>query len=139
VAFVARDATRPECLGKREVKPGSVIFMAPWLLHRNKTLWDRPDEFCPSRFATEEGKASAKSAFLPFSMGARVCPGAAFALQEGVMMLALVVRRFALEPAPRPDPVPFAKMTLNSANGIHIVMRGRPQGGRSPTHDSGAV
>jgi len=139
VAFVARDATRPECLGKREVKPGSVIFMAPWLLHRNKTLWDRPDEFCPSRFATEEGKASAKSAFMPFSMGARVCPGAAFALQEGVMMLALVVRRFALEPAPRPDPVPFAKMTLNSANGIHIVMRGRPQGGRSPTHDSGAV
>jgi len=125
VAFVARDTTRPECLGKREVQPDSVVFIAPWLLHRNAALWTAPDEFRPCRFATEEGRASAKSAFLPFSMGARVCPGAAFALQEGVLMLAMAVRRFALEPVPDRTPVPYAKMTLGSANGIHVRMKAR--------------
>jgi len=114
-------------MGSREVDPDSVIFIAPWLMHRNSLLWEAADEFRPCRFATPEGKAAMKTAFMPFSMGERVCPGAAFALQEGVMMLAMAVRAFDLAPVAGADPVPYAKLTLNSANGIRIHMRRRAE------------
>lgn len=127
VAFVARDTVQCEHLGNRKVDPKSVIFIAPWLMHRNSLLWEGADEFRPCRFATPEGRTAMKSAFMPFSMGERVCPGAAFALQEGVMMLAMAVRCFDLSPAEGADPIPYAKLTLNSANGIRIVMRRRSQ------------
>lgn len=127
VAFVARDTVQCEHMGSREVDPNSVIFIAPWLMHRNSLLWEAADEFRPCRFATPEGKAAMKTAFMPFSMGERVCPGAAFALQEGVMMLAMAVRAFDLAPVAGADPVPYAKLTLNSANGIRIHMRRRAE------------
>lgn len=123
VAFVARDTVRAETLDKRRVEPGSVIFLAPWLLHRNAALWDDPDTFDPDRFETPAGKQASRCAYMPFSMGARVCPGAAFALQEGVLVLAMIVRRFHLGVADGPPPVPFAKLTLRSANGIRLTLR----------------
>jgi cytochrome P450 len=122
VAFVARDTVRNETLGNRRIDPRSVIFIAPWLMHRNSLLWEAADEFRPCRFSTPEGRAAMKSAYIPFSQGERVCPGAAFALQEGVMALAMTVRAFDLAPAPGADPVPYAKLTLNSENGIRIRM-----------------
>jgi cytochrome P450 len=120
VAFVARDTVRSETFGSRRIDPCSVIFIAPWLVHRNSLLWESPDEFRPCRFSTPEGRTAMKDAFIPFSLGERVCPGAAFALQEGVMALAMIVRAFDLGPVPGAEPIPYAKMTLNSRNGIRI-------------------
>ncbi len=120
VAFVIRDAVRNETLGNRRIDPRGVIFVAPWLMHRNSLLWEAADEFRPCRFSTPEGRAAMKSAFIPFSLGERVCPGAAFALQEGVMALAMTVRAFDLAPVPGADPIPYAKLTLNSRNGIRV-------------------
>jgi cytochrome P450 len=123
VAFVARDTTRAECLGDRKVEPGAVVFIAAWLLHRNAALWDQPDVFDPDRFARPETKEAARCAYMPFSMGPRVCPGAAFALQEGTLVLAMIVRRFRLGLADGPPPQPFAKLTLRSATGIRLTLQ----------------
>jgi cytochrome P450 len=125
VAFVGRDSTRPEQMKNRKVPEGAVVFISAWLMHRHQVLWDRPDEFDPDRFATEAGRESTRCAYMPFSMGPRVCPGAAFALQEATLMLAELTRRFRLSPTPGQTPDPIARLTLRSSNGVPLIVQNR--------------
>ena len=125
VAFFARDAIQPEQLMNRQVEPGSVVFVSPWLMHRHVTHWDQPDAFDPDRFDTKGGQEALKCAYLPFSMGPRVCAGASFALQEAVLLLSELVRRYRFAPAPGHTPVPVARLTLRSANGIPLIVERR--------------
>lgn len=83
-----------------------MVAVSPWIVHRHEGLWERPDEFDPARFCSEAGLASAKQAYLPFGLGPRACPGAAFATQESLLILAQLVRRYRIEPAPGPAPMP---------------------------------
>jgi cytochrome P450 len=73
------------------------VVISPWHLHRHTRLWDNPDGFDPGRWGTENGRMCQRQAFIPFSAGARVCPGAGFAMMEGPLLLALLLRRFRFE------------------------------------------
>ncbi len=126
VAFFARDALEDMHMGGRDIEKGSIVVVAPWLLHRQPKHWgDAPDAFRPCRFATPQGEEGLRSAYMPFSMGERVCVGAAFALQEATLFLAEVVRRFELSPEPGHTPEPVARLTLRSANGIRVRIKAR--------------
>ena len=126
VGMVARDAVQTEPMGNKTVREGEVIFLPIWVIHRHKQYWDAPDTFDPDRFETENGREAQRScAYLPFSMGPRVCAGAAFALQEGTLLLAAVSRRFRFLPAPGPEPQPVARLTLRSANGVKVLVERR--------------
>ena len=59
-----------------------------------------PDEFDPARFATENGRTCLREAYIPFSAGQRVCTGAGFAMIEGPLLLAMLVRAYRFEPVP---------------------------------------
>jgi len=61
--------------------------------------------------------------WLPFGLGPRKCPGAAFALQEALLVLAELVRRYELLPAAGPQPDLVGRLTLRSRNGIRIKLR----------------
>ncbi len=122
VAFFAREATHEHCIRDKKVKPGAPIMIAPWLLHRHRDYWERPDEFDPTRFTTPEGKESAKCAYLPFSKGPRVCIGAAYATQEAVLILASIVRRFRVEPDKDHVPMPVGRVTVRSDNGVRVKL-----------------
>lgn len=144
VGFFVREAAQTHCIRKKTVKAGSPILVAPWLIHRHRDLWERPDEFDPDRFETESGKSSLKCAYIPFSNGPRVCPGAAFATQEAMLILAGVVRRFRVGAVPDRTPKPVGRVTIRSDNGIWIRLTRRtpvagPQqpaasAGRCPAH-----
>ena len=125
VAFVARDSVKREQMMTRDVDPGSVIFVSPWLMHRHAQHWDNPDAFDPDRFDTPNGEEGLRCAYLPFSMGPRVCAGASFALQEATLLLAELVRRFRFSPAPGHVPVPVARLTLRSENGVPLIVERR--------------
>jgi cytochrome P450 len=125
VAVVARDSTQAEQMGNREVPAGEVIFVPIWLLHRHKTHWEQPDAFDPDRFETENGREGLRCAYLPFSMGPRVCAGAAFALQEATLLLAALARDFRFKPLPGHTPQPVARLTLRSANGVPLIVEPR--------------
>ncbi len=125
VAFVARDASHREAAMNTRLDAGSVVFVSPWLMHRHEDYWDNPDAFNPDRFETEKGQEGLRCAYLPFSMGPRVCAGAAFALQEATLLLAELLRRYRFLPAPGHTPVPVARLTLRSANGLPLVVERR--------------
>jgi cytochrome P450 len=120
VGFFAREAAAADTLRDKQIRPDAAVVIAPWLIHRHKELWERPDEFDPDRFATEAGRESARCAYLPFSMGPRVCIGAAFAMQEAAVVLALLAQRFRFKPVPGHVPQPVGRLTIRSANGVRL-------------------
>lgn len=124
VPMMVRESTQPEEFRRRPAPKGSQIVLSPWHLHRHERLWDNPDGFDPDRWQTDAGTQSARSAYMPFSAGPRVCPGAGFAMAEGVLLLARLVGAFHLEVV-GPPPVPVAHLTVRARDGIHLRLTRR--------------
>ncbi|MBW4708147.1 cytochrome P450 [Roseobacter sp. YSTF-M11] len=120
VPMMVRETVKPETLRKRTARRGAQLVLSQWHLHRHNRLWHRPDDFDPARWQTESGQASAKAAYVPFSAGPRVCPGAGFAMIEGVLMLAHILRDFRVVLTDYPPPVPVAHLTVRSRDGIWL-------------------
>jgi len=121
VPMMIRETLQPEVFRKRKIKVGSQIVLSPWHIHRHERLWDRPDVFDPDRWKTKETKLCARKAYMPFSSGQRACTGAGFAMIEGVLMIALLLRAYKFEPA-GPPPVPVAHLTVRSKDGIFLKL-----------------
>lgn len=120
VSFMSRDATEAVKLRDKNIAPGDMIYVSPWLIQRHTRLWDRPDAFDPDRFSDPASKTSQRTAYLPFSAGPRVCLGASFAMQEGILILACLARQFRFEPVAGHTPKPIARLTLRSENGVRL-------------------
>ena len=125
VPMMVRETTCPQKFREREIKTGAQIVLSPWHLHRHTRLWDHPDRFDPTRWETENGKKCAREAFIPFSAGPRVCPGAGFAMAEGPLLLSMILNRFTVERIEGRDPVPIAHLTVRSKDGIWLRLRSR--------------
>lgn len=125
VGFFAREAAHPCKLRDKQLPQGATVVVSPWLIHRHRQWWSEPDAFDPDRYTDEVSRESLKQAYLPFGMGPRVCLGAAFALQEATLILACLVRKWRIEPAPGHTPVPVGRLTVRSANGVHVILRKR--------------
>ena len=103
-----------------ELPPGTSVLVSPYLLHRDANSWDSPRRFLPERWLPmlrgEEGAEKTSSGpggirsmpllagmgpngcYLPFGAGPRVCVGASFAMLEGVLVLAALLRVAELRP-----------------------------------------
>ena len=121
VPMMVRETTCPERFRDRDLPVGSQIVLSPWHLHRHERLWENPDGFDPARWQTENGKTCLREAFVPFSAGARVCTGAGFAMVEGPLLLAMLVRAFRFERVAGRDPVPVAYLTVRARDGIWLM------------------
>ncbi|MCM2561138.1 cytochrome P450 [Lutimaribacter sp. EGI FJ00015] len=120
VPMMVRETTCPQQMRDRTAPKGSQIVLSPWHLHRHERLWERPDEFDPARWHTENGKTCAREAYIPFSEGPRVCTGAGFAMVEGPLLLALLCRAFRFEAVEGREPVPVAHLTVRAKDGIWL-------------------
>jgi len=112
--MMVRENQKQACFRDRRVAKGSAIVLSPWHLHRHQRLWDNPDGFDPGRWHTDNGKACLWDAFLPFSSGARVCPGAGFAMIEGPLFLSRILRSFRIRCTEHEPPVPVAHLTMRA-------------------------
>jgi cytochrome P450 len=127
VPMYVREAARHERFRGRKVRKGAQVILSPWHLHRHQRLWENPDGFDPDRFTTPNGKVCLRSAYIPFSAGPRVCPGSAFAMAEGPLLLSLLVRAYRFERVEGRDPVPEAQLTVRARAGIHLRLTPRHQ------------
>jgi cytochrome P450 len=116
VPMMVRETTRAETFRGRALRPGTQVVISPWHLHRSERHWPDPDAFRPDRWQGE----AAGEAWLPFSAGRRVCPGAGFAMAEAVVILAHVLARVRLSPVEGRRPEPVAFLTVRSRNGIRL-------------------
>ena len=115
VPMFVRESTRKETFRNRKIRVGSQIVISPWHLGRHEALWDDPDVFDPSRWDRD---TSPREAWLPFSSGPRVCPGAGFAMVEATVLLAELMARIRFEVLEKP--VPVAHLTVRGKDGIWL-------------------
>lgn len=100
------------------IEKGMTTLVVPWVLHRHRSLWDKPNSFEPSRFWPENRDRIGRFQYLPFGAGPRICIGASFALQEAVIALALMLNEFSFEPTPGLRPWPVQRLTVQAADGL---------------------
>jgi cytochrome P450 len=122
--MMIRENLQQEEFRGRKIKVGSQIVLSPWHIQRHERLWDKPDVFNPDRWQTDATKQSSRKAYMPFSSGQRVCTGAGFAMIEGVVMIAMLLRAFHLAPTGK-APVPVAHLTVRAEEGIHLTLTPR--------------
>ena len=118
IAALSRQAIEADHLGQMAVGPRSLIVISPYVLHRHRRLWSDPDAFDPTRFLPERRGAIQRFAYLPFGIGPRTCIGSSFALQEAIIVLAVLTRGFDLRLSPQAEVWPVQRITLRPANGL---------------------
>ncbi|MEM6665534.1 MAG: cytochrome P450, partial [Pseudomonadota bacterium] len=110
--FLPRVAMKDTAIGSMAVKRGAMIMIAPWTIHRYRVLWPLADRFDPGRFSPDNEKDIPNGAYIPFGLGPRICVGSGFALVEGTLALARLVRRFTLTSADAQSVRPVARLAI---------------------------
>lgn len=125
IAALSRSAECADTIGDVDVRPGALIVIAPYILHRHRCLWVQPDLFDPARFLGPGKAKIPRFAYLPFGVGPRTCIGSSFALQEATLVLARLVQRFEMQLAPDAKVWPLQKITLRPGNGLPMRIEPR--------------
>ena len=119
VGLLARTVIAEDELCGRRMRPGDILFLPIWALHRHELLWDRPEEFRPARFAQGDAEMRDKYRYLPFGAGPRVCVGADFAMMQAQIVLSSLIQRFRFSPG-MPQPHPVMMMTVRPEPGVFV-------------------
>lgn len=88
-----RVATEDQDLFGTRVRKGEQVFLSPYVLHRDPTLWPDPFAFRPERFEGPKPKG-----YYPFGLGPHMCAGQAFAPGLFKALLVSILRRSQFTP-----------------------------------------
>ncbi len=125
IAAISRVATGDDMLQATPVRRGTMIVIAPYVLHRHRLHWRDPDGFDPGRFLGKAKNEIDRFTYIPFGAGARTCIGYAFALQEATLVLATIMKNFDLKLAPDRQVWPLLRVTLRPADGLHMTIKSK--------------
>ncbi|MBV8456523.1 MAG: cytochrome P450 [Acetobacteraceae bacterium] len=121
---IARAAIAADRAAGIDIAPGTVLLIAPWVLHRHRRLWRDPTVFDPSRFMPDAPQPP-RFAYLPFGAGPRVCVGAQFALAEATLVLAALIQNFEIAMDPTEVVLPVAIVTTQPDHPPRFRLRAR--------------
>jgi len=120
-----REAIVPDMIGEHEVKPGDLVSIWPWIVHRHKRLWDDPDAFDAERFSPERRKALHRFQYIPFGAGPRTCVRARFAMAEALTILACWLANWRFKPVPGREVRVSGMVTLRPKGGLPLALERR--------------
>jgi cytochrome P450 len=129
IAAISRVALDRDDLNGEQVRRGSLVVISPYVLHRHRLLWSRPDAFDPQRFLGKARETMDRFAYLPFGVGPRKCIGSAFSLQEATIVLATLAKHFTFQLKPGHVVWPMLQVTLRPANGLPMIVKRRSSNG----------
>jgi cytochrome P450 len=104
------------------IKPGTKLYLSPWVCHRNPRWFPDPERFDPDRFTAAAIQGRPRYVYFPFGGGQRVCIGRALAQMELPLILARIIRRFEISPPPEPV-IPDPHITLTPRDGLRMRLR----------------
>jgi len=122
---LSREALADDEVAGHRVRKGTMVVIVPWVIHRHRRLWERPQHFEPERFSLERSAGRPRFAYIPFGAGPRICIGAAFAMTEAMLILATLAQRYRLRLAPVQIVEPQALLTLRPRHGIKMIVETR--------------
>lgn len=121
VAAIGREALCEDEIGGYPVPARSTILISAWVSHRNPLFWSAPEAFDPNRFGPGAPEHP-RLVYLPFGAGPRQCIGAAFAMQEAVIALAVLAARFRPDLVPGHRVEPQLGVTLRPRHGLAMTI-----------------
>lgn len=119
---LGRMTTVPVELGGHHFKPGAILILPIWAIHRHHQLWVDPERFDPDRFLPEREAAMKRTQYMPFGFGPRTCIGMGFAMMEGMSLLATFVRATHFGCADDLAPEPVSRVTLRAKGGVPLTV-----------------
>jgi cytochrome P450 len=125
VPILSREAVGDDVIRKRPVPAGSIMLVVPWLLHRHKLYWDKPDHFMPERFLADAPVKPDELAYIPFSTGPRVCVAQFFGTVETTLCLAILARHFRLTLPEGQQVTHECRLTLRPGNNLPMRITAR--------------
>jgi cytochrome P450 len=125
VGLLARTVLAQDELCGRAIKPGDILFLPIWALHRHEMWWESPERFDPTRFDPDNVDPSRPRRdtfqYLPFGAGPRGCVGANFAMMQASIILSTLLARFRFTPL-APGPKPIMAMTVRPDPGVFLAV-----------------
>lgn len=101
VPGIARQPKHDAWLGGRyHMRPDNWAIIFFHHLHRHPDVWERPDEFDPSRFESTAVRKRPAHVYKPFGTGARACIGRQFAIHEALVILSRLIFEFDFTTSP---------------------------------------
>ncbi|KAM6219188.1 cytochrome P450 2J2-like [Rhynchocyon petersi] len=94
---VPREVTVDTTVAGYSLSKGTAIITNLTALHRDPKEWATPDTFNPEHFL-ENGQFKKREAFLPFSVGKRVCLGEQLARAELFIFFTSLLQKFTFKP-----------------------------------------
>ncbi|CAN7940459.1 unnamed protein product, partial [Ixodes hexagonus] len=108
------------------IPKGVTCWISIFMMHRNEKYFHKPEEYIPERFLTEEFTSRHPFCYIPFSAGSKNCIGQRFAMREGKVILAKILRSHTFE-ATRPlDKLKISCEVVTKAKGglrVHVKKR----------------
>ena len=124
VWVVGRRALEDVTIGDYLVPARTIVIMSQYILHIDPRWWLDAAEFRPERWLDDAAKeARPKFAYFPFGGGARKCIGDMFAWAEGVILLAIIARRWRFESVPGHPVELNPTVTLRPKHGLKMIVR----------------
>jgi len=124
--FPRRTLEEVELSGHR-IPARTLTFVSAYAQHYRPDVYENPTQFEPDRWLPEREALRPRSAYLPFSAGPRFCIGIHFAMMEGPIVLATLLRRWRFEIDPHKTIVEDDFATLRPKGGVPAVVRARPR------------
>ena len=106
-----------------EIPKGASLIVSPAIIHRMRSLYSDPQDFCPERFAAPRAEDKAHScAWIPFGKGSHTCMGMHMARLEVKAFFAQLLGRFRVE-LNEPGNLPMRHIPLQGPVGDGLPVR----------------
>ena len=124
---IARGNIKDDVYLGYDIPANSFILLHLYALHRNPSVWEKPDEFYPERFL-EGAPERHPFAYLPFFSGAHTCIAHQFAPLEMTIILGVICQQLRFDMLNfKQKVIPQTCITLRPKGGIKMRWRLRAE------------
>jgi cytochrome P450 len=123
--IVGRRAIDDYAIADYVIPRRAMLFMSPYVMHRDARFFPNPERFDPDRWTPEARAALPKFAYFPFGGGVRQCIGEHFAMMELVLLVTTIAQRWQLRLVPNHPVVPQPLITLRARHGMRMTLHER--------------
>ncbi len=118
----AREAVTNDVIDGYPIPAKILIFITPYITHRDPKYWPDPERFDPQRFTPENIANRPRHVYYPFGEGPHLCIGNNFALMEMQLILTMALQRFSLRLVPNQTVALRPEATLRSKHGMKMIV-----------------